>query len=220
MNYELPTNTFVVGGQFDPAMVPLAQALSVPLIAMHMRGTPQTMTSKANVTYAQVGAEVAGELSRLSLTPAQALGIPRWMQLVDPGVGFAKTAEDSARLVHPGTLRSLRLALGRRYMMLGTSRKRFLAAILKSLATAGADAASASSAPSSSSPVDRDFATIGSCLAALQSNSLTGSEAPGEETDAATTDLGPLILRVHNVRAVAEAAHIYTHLLSITPLSN
>ena len=39
------------GGRHDAAMLETVAALGVPIVMMHMRGTPQTMTSKENCTY-------------------------------------------------------------------------------------------------------------------------------------------------------------------------
>ena len=81
---------------------------------------------------------------------------------------------------------------------------------------------------------ERDYATIGACLAALLSNTPTTttstlSSTSGDSSSDSDThsqslaegvmegekeeDLGPLILRVHNVRAVAEACRVFTRLV-------
>ncbi|MBV9492650.1 MAG: dihydropteroate synthase [Acidobacteria bacterium] len=82
----------VSGLTHDPALADVAREADVPLIVMHMRGTPETMQSLA--VYDDVVADVARELrERL----ANALGVAQL--LVDPGIGFAKTFEHNLALL-------------------------------------------------------------------------------------------------------------------------
>jgi dihydropteroate synthase len=84
-----------------------------------MRGTPADMQSRA--VYGDVVGEVARELEE-ALRRADAAGIPRERTVLDPGIGFAKTAEHSlALLARLGELR----ALGRP-LLVGPSRKSFI----------------------------------------------------------------------------------------------
>jgi dihydropteroate synthase len=110
----------VSGGTFDRDLLPLCARLGVPVILMHMRGTPETM--QAHTDYGDVCAEVAAEL-RLRLEAALAAGLSREQILLDPGLGFAKTTFQSLALL--GELRPL-LALGQG-LVVGASRKSFLA---------------------------------------------------------------------------------------------
>jgi dihydropteroate synthase len=92
---------------------------AVPVVLMHLRGTPATMQEHA--VYADLLAEVAAEL-RLALGRAEAAGIPAERVILDPGLGFAKTPEQSVELLaRVGELR----ALGRP-LLVGPSRKRFI----------------------------------------------------------------------------------------------
>jgi dihydropteroate synthase len=88
-------------------------------VLMHMRGTPKTM--QQDPTYDDVVGEVYDFLAR-RLTDLQELGIPGDHVIVDPGIGFGKTAAHNLAL-----LRRLRefTSLGRP-LMVGTSRKSFL----------------------------------------------------------------------------------------------
>eukprot|EP00953_Heterococcus_sp_UTEX-ZZ885_P030328 16031-Heterococcus_DN1.PRE.1 len=91
----------VSAGTHDAAMLPAlataAELQGVPYIAMHMRGTPATMTSCTK--YANdVVSDVITELAR-QLAAAEAAGVPRWLLVCDPGVGFAKTAAQSLQLM-------------------------------------------------------------------------------------------------------------------------
>ncbi len=109
----------VSAGRDDPEMFPLAADTGAAIALMHMRGTPLTMNDLA--VYGDVVAEVESSLlERASV--AQAAGIERGRIVIDPGIGFAKTADHNLAL-----LRALPRLAGHGYpVLLGTSRKRFL----------------------------------------------------------------------------------------------
>jgi dihydropteroate synthase len=111
----------VSGLSHDPAVAAVVAQSGAGVIVMHMRGTPQTMDSLAR--YAHVAAEVAEEL-RQATDRAEQAGIARERIVVDPGLGFAKTAEHNFRL-----LDELATIVGLGYpVAVGPSRKRFLGA--------------------------------------------------------------------------------------------
>jgi len=110
----------VSGGTFDAELLPLCARRGIPVILMHMRGTPETMQS--HTAYRDVRAEVAAELA-LRLEVALSAGLDREQVLLDPGIGFAKTAAQSLELL--GDLGPL-LALGQG-LVVGASRKSCLA---------------------------------------------------------------------------------------------
>lgn len=86
----------VSGGLADPAMVPLVASAAVPFVAMHWRGHSLSMQSRAE--YGDVVVDVCQEL----LARRDALvagGIPADRIVLDPGLGFAKTAEHNWRLL-------------------------------------------------------------------------------------------------------------------------
>jgi dihydropteroate synthase len=118
----------VSGLAHDPAATALAAARDVPVVLMHMRGTPATMASLAQ--YDDVALEVTRELAA-RVDAAIAAGIARERIVVDPGIGFAKLVRHSL-----DTLRRLPLLLnlGCR-VLVGVSRKSFIGAV------GGADAA-------------------------------------------------------------------------------
>lgn len=105
----------------DPAAIPFLAGRECPVVLMHMRGTPQTMLQLTH--YGDVAVDVVRELAE-RIGEAERRGIRRERILIDPGIGFAKTEEQSAEL-----LRRLPLFanLGCR-MVLGTSRKRMIGA--------------------------------------------------------------------------------------------
>lgn len=112
-----------VSGLGDPGMAATVAAWGAGLVLMHMRGTPATMQSRAD--YADVVDEVAAELAA-SLARADAAGVARERVVLDPGIGFAKTADHNWALL--GALPRL-AALGHP-LLLGVSRKSFLGALL------------------------------------------------------------------------------------------
>jgi dihydropteroate synthase len=100
----------------DPALTHLAAARRVPIILMHNRAEPR---------YADLVAEVLADL-RQAVERALAAGIARADILVDPGIGFGKTADQNLAL-----LRELgRLGELARPIVLGTSRKSTLGKVL------------------------------------------------------------------------------------------
>lgn len=107
-----------VSGGEDPEMFTVVARAGLPMVVMHMRGTPATM--KDHTTYVDVVAEVWAEIDARRAA-ARTAGVPQvW---VDPGIGFAKTAEQSLQL-----LRSLR-GRDNADVLIGASRKSFLAGI-------------------------------------------------------------------------------------------
>lgn len=111
-----------VTGLADPALARLVARSRTPVVLMHMRGTPADMQSRA--TYADVVSDVARELGG-ALERAEAAGVPRDRTILDPGIGFAKTAEQSVRLIaRVAELRSLG-----RPLLVGPSRKSFIGKI-------------------------------------------------------------------------------------------
>ena len=108
-----------VTGLSDPDLARACADAGVPVVLMHTRGTPADMASRA--VYGDVVADVARELAA-ALARAEAAGVARDRTLLDPGIGFAKTAEQSVEvLARIGELR----VLGRP-LLVGPSRKSFI----------------------------------------------------------------------------------------------
>lgn len=53
-------------------------------------------------------------------------GLPRWMIMVDPGIGFAKGFDQNLELLHPTFLTRLSRRLGCAPVLVGASRKGFI----------------------------------------------------------------------------------------------
>jgi len=103
----------------DRKMARIVAEAGVPVILMHMRGTPRTM-QKGDLVYRSLLGEILRFLSE-RVGHAVEAGIPPDRIMVDPGIGFGKSVEDNLRLIrHLGELASLGLPL-----CVGVSRKHF-----------------------------------------------------------------------------------------------
>jgi dihydropteroate synthase len=111
-----------VTGLADPALAALVAERGVPVVLMHMRGTPADMQSRA--VYGDVVVDVVREL-RAALARAEAAGVRREQVILDPGIGFAKTSEHSLALL--AAIPRLR-EIGRP-LLVGPSRKSFIGAV-------------------------------------------------------------------------------------------
>ena len=84
----------ISAGEMDPQMLGTVGRLGLPYVAMHMRGTPETMQSLTD--YDDVVAEVIRYFKAFEKKAADA-GIREW--ILDPGFGFAKTVEQNYELL-------------------------------------------------------------------------------------------------------------------------
>jgi dihydropteroate synthase len=121
----------VSGGLADPDMLGAVAAARSPYVVMHWRGHSADMQTRA--VYGDVVAEVCDELAQ-RLEACAAAGIAE--VVVDPGIGFAKTAEHNWAL-----LRALPRLQALGPLLLGSSRKAFLGALLDGRPPKGRDAA-------------------------------------------------------------------------------
>jgi dihydropteroate synthase len=113
----------VSGGLADPAILRVVAERGAAYVAMHWRGHADSMQQRAS--YADVVGEVCDELRR-RVDDALAAGVQPDRLVVDPGLGFAKTADHNWALLQRLTeLDALGLPI-----LLGSSRKSFLGALL------------------------------------------------------------------------------------------
>jgi dihydropteroate synthase len=113
----------VSGGLADPAILRVVAERDAAYVAMHWRAHSDTMQQHAS--YADVVGEVRDELRR-RVDDAVAAGVALDRIAVDPGLGFAKTADHNWELLaHLPELDALGLPI-----LLGSSRKSFLGALL------------------------------------------------------------------------------------------
>ncbi|GGH45065.1 dihydropteroate synthase [Microbacterium album] len=118
----------VSGGLADPEILRTVAAAGATIALGHWRGPSADMYARAE--YADVAREVAAEL-RERVDAAVSAGIARERIIVDPGIGFAKAGEQNwALLRRLDHVRALGLPV-----LVGTSRKRFLATALGDDAT-------------------------------------------------------------------------------------
>lgn len=120
----------ISGLRLDPAMAKSAASRGIPVILMHIRGTPRDM--QANPVYEALIPEIMDYL-RTSICLAVEAGIPENMIIVDPGIGFGKTFDHNLQI-----LRDLGefAALGKP-IAIGVSRKAFLGKILGGVPASG-----------------------------------------------------------------------------------
>ncbi|MGL6136153.1 MAG: dihydropteroate synthase, partial [Planktothrix sp.] len=113
----------ISGATFDPEMLSRVAQLQVPIILMHLRGTPKTMQTLTD--YQDLIGELEGFLQD-RIKEAIAQGISPQNIIIDPGIGFAKTFEQNLEILRNLTkLRSLNCPI-----LVGTSRKSFIGHIL------------------------------------------------------------------------------------------
>ena len=130
----------VSGFTFDPQMASVVAGAGAPAIAMHLRGGFASM--HRDPQYVDVMSEIADELG-LVISRAAEAGLGRDRIIVDPGIGFSKTAAHSLEVLR----RLPELALLDCPVLVGPSRKSFIGAVLdrpidrRMMGTAGAVAA-------------------------------------------------------------------------------
>jgi len=109
--------------RFDGAMAALVAKENVPVVLMHMQGTPQTM--QTDPRYSDLLREVQDFL-RAQVRFAERSGIAPEKIIVDPGIGFGKKIEHNLQLLnHLSELATLGYPL-----LVGASRKAFIGRIL------------------------------------------------------------------------------------------
>lgn len=113
----------ISGLRFDPGMIKLVAERGVPVVIMHMQGTPGDMQN--NPAYDDVVGDITAFMrSRAEL--AIEAGVEREKIILDPGIGFGKTVEHNLEIIRRlAEFKSLGYPL-----MLGTSRKSFIGAVL------------------------------------------------------------------------------------------
>jgi dihydropteroate synthase len=128
----------------NPKMAQLAAEKQVPVILMHMQGTPATMQDHPHYK------DVVGQIKQYLLGRAdyaREMGIPKERIFIDPGIGFGKTTEHNLLLLNH--LEEF-VCTGYR-VLVGTSRKRFIGQIT-----------------SKDTPADRVFGTAATVAISVQ----------------------------------------------------
>ena len=109
----------ISGLRFDPELGALAAERGAGLVLMHIRGEPRTMQER--VHYDDLMSELVAELDE-SVDRARVAGCDASQLVVDPGIGFGKTAEHNLVLID-----QLERIVGMGYpVLVGPSRKSFM----------------------------------------------------------------------------------------------
>jgi len=113
----------ISGLRFDPEMIGLLAQRGAPVIVMHMQGVPRDMQKEPAYD------DVVGDIVRFLRERAEAAvqgGVEAAKIMIDPGIGFGKTLEHNLEIIRRlDEFSSLGYPL-----VLGTSRKRFIGAVL------------------------------------------------------------------------------------------
>lgn len=112
----------VSGGNDDPEIISLCADKKCPYVIMHMQGSPETMQN--NPSYNDVVSEIKS-FFETRVQDCLKAGIDIDDIIIDPGIGFGKTREHNLAL-----LNNLKVFVETGHaVLLGTSRKRFMASI-------------------------------------------------------------------------------------------
>jgi len=154
----------------DPEMGAVAAAAGCPMVLMHSRGELGSM--QRGISFSDLVGEVRSELA-LAVRRAVAAGIDEEQLILDPGIGFGKTAAQNLVLLR----RLPELAPLGRPLLVGASRKSFLAAaaagrprpvaaLTAEAATTAADATSPQGAPPAAGRLAESLAALAWAAAA------------------------------------------------------
>ncbi|MBF0559603.1 MAG: dihydropteroate synthase [Nitrospirae bacterium] len=113
----------ISGLRFDPAMPKVIAEHGVPVVVMHIKGTPKDMQEAP--VYEALVPEIL-DYFRLSIRIAADAGIPEDLIIVDPGIGFGKNMGHNLEII--ANLKEFTM-LGRP-VAIGVSRKTFIGKIL------------------------------------------------------------------------------------------
>ena len=108
-----------VGGLRNDDMISLIAELQIPVIIMHMQGTPENM--QKNPQYADTVQDIKNWLEE-RINAAEITGIKRSNIIVDPGIGFGKNLKHNLEIL--GGLNQFNSMAGG--VLLGASRKSFI----------------------------------------------------------------------------------------------
>ena len=110
--------------RFDPRMKNVIKDYEVPVVLMHIKGTPKDM--QKNPHYDDLMGEITGYLSE-AINVAEESGIDENKIIIDPGIGFGKRLEDNLEIIKKlSDLKSLGKPI-----LVGVSRKSFIGKILE-----------------------------------------------------------------------------------------
>ncbi|UCE38046.1 MAG: dihydropteroate synthase [Thermoplasmata archaeon] len=113
----------ISAARFDPKIAEMAAKCEVPIVLMHMQGTPKNM--QKNPVYNDVMEDIK-EFLKERAAFAVSQGVPRENIIIDPGIGFGKTLQNNYDIIKRlRELRELNFPI-----LIGTSRKSFIGTTL------------------------------------------------------------------------------------------
>jgi len=113
----------ISGLRFDPEMVKVVSSYNVPIVIMHIKGTPRNMQN--NPRYESLMDEIISYLDD-GIQRAVKAGIDPEKVIVDPGIGFGKTVEHNLFILK----RLSELKVLGKPILIGVSRKSFIGKVL------------------------------------------------------------------------------------------
>jgi dihydropteroate synthase len=113
----------ISGLRFDPGLPKVISEYKVPVVIMHIKGTPKDM--QKNPIYEALIPEII-DYFRESVRSATERGIPEDKIIIDPGIGFGKTFEHNLDIIHHLD----EITLLEKPVLIGPSRKAFIGKIL------------------------------------------------------------------------------------------
>ncbi len=113
----------ISGLRFDPEMAEVIAKHKVPVVIMHIKGTPRNMQKEP--FYENLIIEIKNYLED-SINIALSAGIEKDKIIIDPGIGFGKTFEHNLEIIH----KLSEFTIFGRPILIGLSRKAFIGKIL------------------------------------------------------------------------------------------
>lgn len=133
----------ISGANYDNQMLATAAKLAVPIILMHIKGTPENMQKLTD--YQDLIAEIIAFLQQQT-DKAIAKGIQPHNIIIDPGIGFAKNASQNIQLIQQLS----KFQILNKPLLIGVSRKSFIGKIIEQ-----------------ENPQDRVWGTAAACCGAI-----------------------------------------------------
>jgi dihydropteroate synthase len=113
----------ISGLRFDPRMSEVVYEYKVPVVIMHIKGTPKDM--QVNPVYEALIPEIM-DYFRMGITIATRAGIAEDKIIIDPGIGFGKTFDHNLEIINNLQV----FTLLEKPILIGPSRKAFIGKIL------------------------------------------------------------------------------------------
>jgi len=111
--------------RFDEELAGVVAQWQVPVVLMHMRGTPETM--QLDTHYEDLMGEIL-DFFRKRMAYAESRGIQKEKMILDPGIGFGKSLEEDHNLILLKHLQRFKVL--NQPLLVGPSRKAFIGKIL------------------------------------------------------------------------------------------